>query len=396
MEGMKSIYLDHAATTPMHPRVLEAMLPYLQEQYGNPSSVYSLAREAKNAVEDARKRVAQFIGASPQEIIFTSGGTESDNMALWGVAQANRGRGKHIITTSIEHHAVLDTAAALEKEGFSVTYLPVDGYGQVQVADLKAAIRDDTILISIMYANNEVGTIQPIKELGQVARDHNIIFHTDAVQAAGYLPLDVDRDGVDLLSLSAHKLYGPKGVGVLYIRRGVKVANLLKGGGQERGRRPGTENVAGIVGLGEAIRLCQGKMEERVERLRHLRDLLIAGVLAKIDHVRLNGHPEKRLPGNAHFIFEFIEGESLLISLDLEGIAGSSGSACTSGSLEPSHVLLAMGLPHELAHGSLRLTLGEENTEEDIERVLQVLPPIVQRLRDMSPLYKQRAKVSGA
>jgi len=393
---MKSIYLDHAATTPMHPRVLEAMLPYLQEQYGNPSSVYSLAREAKNAVEDARKRVAQFIGASPQEIIFTSGGTESDNMALWGVAQANRGRGKHIITTSIEHHAVLDTAAALEKEGFSVTYLPVDGYGQVQVADLKAAIRDDTILISIMYANNEVGTIQPIKELGQVARDHNIIFHTDAVQAAGYLPLDVDRDGVDLLSLSAHKLYGPKGVGVLYIRRGVKVANLLKGGGQERGRRPGTENVAGIVGLGEAIRLCQGKMEERVERLRHLRDLLIAGVLAKIDHVRLNGHPEKRLPGNAHFIFEFIEGESLLISLDLEGIAGSSGSACTSGSLEPSHVLLAMGLPHELAHGSLRLTLGEENTEEDIERVLQVLPPIVQRLRDMSPLYKQRAKVSGA
>lgn len=392
---MRTIYLDHAATTPVHPRVLGAMLPYLQEQYGNPSSVYSLAQRAKKALEAARERVAQFIGAQAQEIVFTSGGTESDNTALRGMAQANRGRGKHIITTGIEHHAVLDTAAALEKEGFSVTYLPVDEYGQVRIADLEAAIRDDTILISIMYANNEVGTIQPIREIGRVAREHNIIFHTDAVQAAGYLPLDVNRDGVDLLSLSAHKLYGPKGVGVLYIRKGTPIATLLKGGGQERNWRPGTENVAGIVGLGEAVVLAQERMGERGARLRHLRDMLIAGVLEGIDYVRLNGHPEKRLPGNAHFIFEFIEGESLLLSLDLEGIAGSSGSACTSGSLEPSHVLLAMGIPHELAHGSLRLTLGDENTKGDIERVLEVLPPIVKRLRDMSPLYSQKAKASG-
>ncbi|NLP18452.1 MAG: cysteine desulfurase NifS [Firmicutes bacterium] len=392
---MGTIYLDHAATTPVHPRVLKAMLPYLQEQYGNPSGVYHLAREAKKALEAARERVAQFIGAQAQEIVFTSGGTESDNMALQGVARANRGRGNHIITTSIEHHAVLDTALALEKEGFSVTYLPVDEYGLVRVADLKKAIRDDTILISIMYANNEVGTIQPIGDIGRVAREHNIIFHTDAVQAAGYLPLDVNRDGVDLLSLSAHKLYGPKGVGALYIRKGTRIDTLLKGGGQERKWRPGTENVAGIVGLGEAVGLAREKMQERGARLRHLRDMLIAGVLGGIDFARLNGHPEKRLPGNAHFIFEFIEGESLLLSLDLEGIAGSSGSACTSGSLEPSHVLLAMGIPHELAHGSLRLTLGDGNTEEDIKRVLAVLPPVVKRLRDMSPLYSQNAEVSN-
>ncbi len=392
---MGTIYLDHAATTPVHPQVLKAMLPYLQEQYGNPSGVYHLAREAKKALEAARERVAQFIGAQAQEIVFTSGGTESDNMALQGVARANRGRGNHIITTSIEHHAVLDTALALEKEGFSVTYLPVDEYGLVRVADLKKAIRDDTILISIMYANNEVGTIQPIGDIGRVAREHNIIFHTDAVQAAGYLPLDVNRDGVDLLSLSAHKLYGPKGVGALYIRKGTRIDTLLKGGGQERKWRPGTENVAGIVGLGEAVGLAREKMQERGARLRHLRDMLIAGVLGGIDFARLNGHPEKRLPGNAHFIFEFIEGESLLLSLDLEGIAGSSGSACTSGSLEPSHVLLAMGIPHELAHGSLRLTLGDGNTEEDIKRVLAVLPPVVKRLRDMSPLYSQNAEVSN-
>lgn len=387
---MKTIYLDHAATTPVHPQVLEVMLPYLQEQYGNPSSVYSLARQAKKAIEDAREQVANLLGAEPNEIVFTSGGTESDNIALRGVARANRHRGKHIITSSIEHHAVLDTAKDLEKEGFEVTYLPVDEYGMVRVEDVEAAIRDDTILISIMYANNEVGTIQPIADIGKLARQRGIIFHTDAVQATGILPIDVNRDNIDLLSLSAHKLYGPKGVGALYIRQGTKMATLMKGGGQERKWRPGTENVPGIVGLGEAARLAREEMVERTEHLKCLRDMLIEGVLERIDRVCLNGHPEKRLPGNAHFAFEFIEGESLLLNLDLEGIAASSGSACSSGSLEPSHVLLAMGLPHEIAHGSLRLTMGRDNTEEDIKRVLEVLPPIVKKLRNMSPLYDEK------
>jgi len=389
---MKTIYLDHAATTPVHPRVLERMLPYLKDQYGNPSSVYRLGREAKKAIEDAREKVAQLIGAEPREIVFTSGGTESDNIALQGVARANRARGRHIITSSIEHHAILHTAEALEKEGFEVTYLPVDKYGLVSIADLEAAIREDTILISIMYANNEVGTIQPIREIGRVAREHGIIFHTDAVQAVGYVPIDVNRDNIDLLSLSGHKLYGPKGIGALYIRKGTRRAPLMGGGSQERKWRPGTENVPGIVGLGEAAALTGENMEERAGKLRRLRDMLIEGVLERIDHVRLNGHPQQRLPGNAHFAFEFIEGESLLLNLDLEGIAASSGSACTSGSLEPSHVLLAMGIPHEIAHGSLRLTLGEDNTEEDIKRVLEVLPPIVQKLRDMSPLYRERVE----
>ncbi|HHW55154.1 MAG: cysteine desulfurase NifS [bacterium] len=386
---MKTIYLDHAATTPVHPRVLEKMLPYFRDQYGNPSSVYRLGREAKKAVEDAREKVAQLIGAEPREIVFTSGGTEADNIALQGVARANRDRGRHIITSAVEHHAVLHTAEALEKEGFSVTYLPVDKYGRISIADLEAAIGKDTILISIMYANNEVGTVQPIREIGRLAREHGIIFHTDAVQAVGYLPIDVNRDNIDLLTLSGHKLYGPKGIGALYLRRGTRIAPLMGGGAQERKWRPGTENVPGIVGLGEAAVLAGENMEERAAKLRRLRDMLIDGVLERIDHVRVNGHPEERLPGNAHFAFEFIEGESLLLNLDLEGIAASSGSACTSGSLEPSHVLLAMGMPHEIAHGSLRLTLGEDNTEEDIERVLEVLPPIVQKLRDMSPLYKK-------
>ena len=386
---MKTIYLDHAATTPVHPRVLEKMLPYFRDQYGNPSSVYRLGREAKKAVEDAREKVAQLIGAEPREIVFTSGGTEADNIALQGVARANRDRGRHIITSAVEHHAVLHTAEALEKEGFSVTYLPVDKYGRISIADLEAAIGKDTILISIMYANNEVGTVQPIREIGRLAREHGIIFHTDAVQAVGYLPIDVNRDNIDLLTLSGHKLYGPKGIGALYLRRGTRIAPLMGGGAQERKWRPGTENVPGSVGLGEAAVLAGENMEERAAKLRRLRDMLIDGVLERIDHVRVNGHPEERLPGNAHFAFEFIEGESLLLNLDLEGIAASSGSACTSGSLEPSHVLLAMGMPHEIAHGSLRLTLGEDNTEEDIERVLEVLPPIVQKLRDMSPLYKK-------
>ncbi|MGI6574572.1 MAG: cysteine desulfurase NifS [bacterium] len=391
---MKTIYLDHSATTPVDPRVLEAMLPFLQEQWGNPSSVYSMAREAKKAVEDAREQVALLIGAEPSEIVFTSGGTESDNIVLRGIARANQKKGKHIITSAIEHHAILHTVEDLGKAGFEVTYLPVDKYGMVSVADLEQAIRPDTILISIMYANNEIGTIQPIKELGRIAKERGIIFHTDAVQAVGYLDIDVMQEHIDLLSLSGHKIYGPKGIGALFIRKGVKMAPLMTGGGQERKWRPGTENVPGIVGLGKAAQLAREEREKRNNHLRKLRDQLIDGVVAKIDHVRVNGHLEQRLPGNAHFAFEFIEGESLLLNLDREGIAGSSGSACSSGSLEPSHVLLAIGMPHEIAHGSLRLTLGKDNTEAEIKRVIEVLPPIVQKLRAMSPLYDKH-KVGG-
>ncbi|MDN5277045.1 MAG: cysteine desulfurase [Clostridiales bacterium] len=385
----KRVYMDHAATTYTKQEVLEEMLPYFKEIYGNPSSVHGFGREARKAVDLARERTAAALNASPEEIYFTSGGTEADNWAIKGVAWANKERGNHIITTSIEHHAVLHTCQYLEKMGFEVTYLPVDSYGLVYPEQVKEAITDKTILISVMFANNEIGTIEPIKEIGQIARERGIYFHTDAVQAVGQIPVDVKEMNIDLLSLSAHKFYGPKGVGALYIRKGVKLHPFIHGGAQERNRRAGTENLPGIVGLGKAIELAVANLEESSKRLTAMRDRLISGVLNSIENVRLNGHPTKRLPGNANFSFEFIEGESLLLSLDMKGIAASSGSACTSGSLDPSHVLLAIGLPHEIAHGSLRLTLGDDNTDEDIDYVLEVLPDIVQRLREMSPLFAQ-------
>ncbi|MFO7154465.1 MAG: cysteine desulfurase NifS [Caldicoprobacter oshimai] len=385
----KRVYMDHAATTYTKQEVLDEMLPYFKEIYGNPSSVHGFGREARKAVDLARERTAAALNASPEEIYFTSGGTEADNWAIKGVAWANKERGNHIITTSIEHHAVLHTCQYLEKMGFEVTYLPVDSYGLVYPEQVKEAITDKTILISVMFANNEIGTIEPIREIGQIARERGIYFHTDAVQAVGHIPVDVKEMNIDLLSLSAHKFYGPKGVGALYIRKGVKLHPFIHGGAQERNRRAGTENLAGIVGLGKAIELAVANLEESSKRLAAMRDRLISGVLNTIENVRLNGHPTKRLPGNANFSFEFIEGESLLLSLDMKGIAASSGSACTSGSLDPSHVLLAIGLPHEIAHGSLRLTLGDDNTDEDIDYVLEVLPDIVQRLREMSPLFAQ-------
>ncbi|MDK2926198.1 MAG: cysteine desulfurase [Bacillota bacterium] len=383
---MRRVYLDHAATTAVHPEVLEEMLPYLKGEFGNPSSIYSWGREAKAAVEKARARLAHLLGADPAEIVFTSGGTESDNFALRGVAAANRQKGNHIITTKIEHHAILHTAEQLEKEGFRVTYLPVDKDGLVRPEDLEEALTPDTILVSIMFANNEIGTIEPIAELARIAKSKGVIFHTDAVQAVGNVPINVKELGVDLLSLSGHKIYGPKGVGALYIRRGTRIEPLILGGAQERKWRAGTENVPGIVGLGKAAELAEKELPQRMKHLAELRDLLIDGIMEKIDHVRLNGHRTQRLPGNANFCFEYVEGESLLLNLDLAGIAASSGSACTSGSLEPSHVLMALGIPPEVAHGSLRLTLGRENTREDVEYVLSVLPEIVAKLRAMSPL----------
>ncbi|AEM73760.1 cysteine desulfurase NifS [Caldicellulosiruptor acetigenus] len=391
MEG-KIIYFDHAATTPLKKEVLDEMMPYLTEQYGNPSTIYKLGREAKKAIELARERVAKALNADIQEIYFTSGGTESDNWALKGVAFANKDKGKHIITTTIEHHAVLHPLKYLEGLGFEVTYVPVEPNGIVDPQRIKEAIRDDTILISVMLANNEIGTIQPVKEIAKIAKEKGIIVHTDAVQAVGQIPVDVKDLGVDLLSLSAHKFYGPKGVGALYIRKGTKIHPFSHGGAQERNRRAGTENVAGIVGLGKAIELATQNLSEYAAKLQKLRDKLIDGVLSKIDYVRLNGDRNQRLPNNANFSFEFIEGESLLLMLDMKGIAASSGSACTSGSLDPSHVLLAIGLEHEVAHGSLRITLGEDNTEEDIDYLLEVLPEIVSRLREMSPLYESVKK----
>jgi cysteine desulfurase len=383
------IYMDHSATTYVRPEVAEAMAPYHTEHFGNPSSVYSIARESRNAVDAARAQVAQALGAEPDEIYFTSGGSESDNWAIKGVAFANRKKGNHIITSKIEHHAVLHTCEYLEKEGFAVTYLPVDRYGLVDPAELERAITDRTILVSIMYANNEIGTIEPVAELGAVARKHKIPFHTDAVQAVGNIPIDVKAQNIDLLSLSAHKFYGPKGVGALYIRKGTKIDNLIHGGGQERRRRAGTENIAGIVGLGKAIELATADIEGHNKKIRSLRDRLLGGILGGIPHVRLNGHPEKRLPNNINVSFEYIEGESMLLWLDEDGICASTGSACTSGSLEPSHVLLATGLPVEISHGSLRLTLGNVNTDADVDFVLKVLPDVVSRLREMSPLYKR-------
>jgi cysteine desulfurase len=371
------------------------MIPYFTEHFGNPSSIYGIARDSKKAIDVARLQTAKALGADPYEIYFTSGGSESDNWAIKGVALANRKRGNHIITTQIEHHAVLHTCQFLEKEGFEVTYLPVDQYGLVDSSELEKAITDKTILISVMYANNEIGTIEPVVELGAIARKHKVYFHTDAVQAIGNVPMDVKGQNIDLLSLSAHKFYGPKGIGVLYIRKGVRIENLIHGGGQERRRRAGTENIAGIVGLGKAIEMATLDINRHNAKIRSMRDRLIKGVLEKIPNTRLNGHPEKRLPGNFNVSFEFIEGESMLLWLDDEGICASTGSACTSGSLEPSHVLLATGLPVEISHGSLRLSLGDANTEEDVDFVLEVLPKVVKKLRDMSPLYQKNGKEGG-
>lgn len=389
-QAKRTVYLDHAATTAVDPRVVEAMLPYWTERYGNPSSIYSLGRDAYHALDQSRQTVAGILNCSPREVVFTSCGTESDNMALRGVALERRHRAKknHIITSPIEHHAIVHTVEQLDETfGFEVTYVPVDHYGMVNPADVENAIRPDTALISIMYGNNEVGTIEPIAEIGAIARAHKIPFHTDAVQAGGTLSLDVKMLNVDLLSLSAHKFYGPKGVGVLYARRGVPLLPMQTGGAHERRRRAGTENIAYIVGLATALRLAYEEAEEANARITELRDRLIAGVLQRIPESQLSGHPTQRLPNNASFLFKYIEGESILLNLDLMGVAASSGSACTSGSLEPSHVLTSMGYPHEVAHGSLRLTLGKENTGEDVDYVLDILPGIVEKLRRMSPLY---------
>jgi len=395
MGDKRIIYMDHSATTYVRRDVVEAMAPYHSDHFGNPSSIYSIARASKKAVDTARAQVAKALGAEPDEIYFTSGGSESDNWAIKGIASANVKKGNHIITSKIEHHAVLHTCEYLEKQGFTITYLPVDQYGLVSPADLENAITDKTILVSIMYANNEIGTIEPIAELGAIARKHKVPFHTDAVQAIGNVPIDVKAQNIDLLSLSAHKFYGPKGAGVLYIRKGTKIDNLIHGGGQERRRRAGTENLAGIVGLGKAIELATVDIEGHNKKIRALRDRLLQGILAKIPHAHLNGHPEKCLPGNINISFEFIEGESMLLWLDDEGICASTGSACTSGSLEPSHVLLATGLPVEISHGSLRLTLGNINTDADVDFVLEVLPKVVAKLRDMSPLYQKSGKEGG-
>lgn len=382
------IYLDNAATTKTAPEVVEAMLPYFSELYGNPSSVYQFSQKSKEAIAASRETIAGALGAKPEEIYFTAGGTEADNWAIKAAAEAYRAKGNHIITSKIEHHAVLHTCQWLEKHGFEVTYLDVDESGIVKLDQLRKAIRPETILISIMFANNEIGTIQPVKEIGQIAGEHGILFHTDAVQAFGQIPIQVDELGIDMLSSSGHKLNGPKGIGFLYIRKGVKIRSFIHGGAQERKRRAGTENVPGIVGYGAAVERAVRTMEERTAKETKLRDHLIDRVLREVPYTRLNGHRTRRLPNNANFSFQFVEGESLLIMLDMEGICGSSGSACTSGSLDPSHVLLAIGLPHEIAHGSLRLTLSEETTEEELDYVVEAIKKIVEKLRGMSPLYE--------
>jgi len=387
MMDKRRIYLDHAATTPFHPEVTEAMLPYLGERFGNPSSIYSEGREARKAVEAARSQVAEAIGADPAEIFFTSGGTEADNLAVIGTARANRERGDHIVTTVIEHHAVLEPCHYLENEGFKATYLPVNGAGLVDPQELREAITPSTLLVSVMYANNEVGTIQPIEEISAICRETGVYLHTDAVQALGALDVDVNRLGVDMLSVSAHKLYGPKGTGCLYVRKGTKLQSIILGGGQEKRMRSGTENVAGIVGFGAAMRLAAREWEQRSGHVRPLRDRLIDGILERIPYTRLNGDRELRLPNNVNVLFDFIEGEAICLKLDFQGIAASTGSACSSESGEASHVLLALGIPQEEAHGSLRLTLGRENTAEDVEYVLEKLPAIIEELRRMSPLY---------
>lgn len=390
----KIIYLDNAATTRTKPEVVEAMLPYFTEHYGNPSSVYDFSGPAKEAVSEARQLIADAIGAQAREIYFTGGGTEADNWAIKAAADAYKEKGNHIITSKIEHHAVLHTCEYLEKHGFEVTYLDVDENGVVKLEELKKAIRPETILISIMFANNEIGTIQPIGEIGKIAKEHGILFHTDAVQAFGHLPIDVNDLSIDMMSASGHKINGPKGIGFLYIRTGVKIRSFIHGGAQERKRRAGTENVVGIVGFGKAVQLAMSTMEERACHERELRDYLMERIMEEIPYTRINGDRTNRLPNNANFAFQFIEGESLLIMLDSKGICGSSGSACTSGSLDPSHVLLAIGLPHEIAHGSLRLTMSEENTKEDMDFVVESIKGIVERLRNMSPLYEDFMKKS--
>ncbi|MBQ6129783.1 MAG: cysteine desulfurase NifS [Lachnospiraceae bacterium] len=388
----KMIYMDNAATTRVAKEVFEVMAPYFTEEYANPSSTYTFAGNCARTVAAAKETIAQTIGCSAKEIYFTAGGSESDNWALKGIADAQKSKGRHIITSKIEHHAILNTCAFLEKNGYEVTYLNVDENGLVDPNEVKKAIRDDTILISVMFANNEIGTIEPVEEIGRIAHEHNVLFHTDAVQAFGHVPIDVSSMNIDLLSASGHKLNGPKGVGLLYIRNGVKITNLIHGGAQEHGRRAGTVNVPGIVGFAEAAKIASMKMEERSSYEKELRDLLIKRVLEEIPFTRLNGDPEKRLSNNANFCFRFVEGESLLILLDQNGICASSGSACTSGSLDPSHVLLAIGLPHEIAHGSLRITISDETTREDIDYTADTLVKIISRLRDMSPLWEDFVK----
>ena len=384
---MKNVYMDYSATTYVKPEVLEEMMPYFTEKFGNPSSFYGISRETKRAIDTAREKVAKGLNCLPDEVYFTGGGSEADNWAIKGIASAHKNKGNHIITTKIEHHAVLHTCQYLEKNGFEVTYLDVDSEGFINLDDLKNAITDKTILVSIMFANNEIGPIQPVKEIGEICKEKKVFFHTDAVQAVGNVPIDVKEMNIDMLSLAGHKIYGPKGIGVLYIKKGIKIDNLIHGGAQEKNRRAGTENIAGIVGLGKAMELATCNIEEHMEKMTALRDRLIDGLL-KIPYTNLNGpRGEKRLPGNVNVRFRFIEGESILLSLDFKGVCASSGSACTSGSLDPSHVLLAIGLPHELAHGSLRLTLGAGSTEEDVDYVLEVTPPIIERLRNMSPLW---------
>ena len=388
-------YFDNAATTPVREEVLQEILPYFREYYGNASSIYSIAKESKKALEAARAKVAAAIGATPDEIYFTAGGSESDNMALRGVVNASKKEKKHIITTKIEHHAILHTAEFLETKGVDVTYLNVDEFGKISLEELENAIRPETVLISVMFANNEIGTIQPIAEIGEIAKKHGVLFHTDAVQAVGHVPIDVEKLQVDLLSMSGHKLGAPKGIGAIYIRKGTRISPLIFGGAQEKKLRAGTENIAGIVGLGKAAELAVAEMEETTKKLTALRDKLIHGILESIPDSRLNGHPTDRLPGNCNISFSYIEGESLLLLLDALGIAASSGSACTSGSLDPSHVLMAIGLPHEIAHGSLRLTLGYDNTQEEIDGVVDEIEKIVARLRSMSPLYEDFIKKTG-
>lgn len=386
------IYLDNAATTQVYPQVLDAMLPFFTEHYGNPSAIYSFANEAKKAVDQSRSTIADLIGADTDEIYFTGGGSESDNWALVATAEAYESKGKHIITSKIEHHAILHTCEYLEKRGYEITYIDVDEKGTIRLDELEAAIRPDTILISVMAANNEIGTIQPLKEIGAIAKAHGVLFHTDAVQAFAHIPINVDEMNIDMLSASGHKIHGPKGIGIMYIRKGVKIRSFIHGGAQERRRRAGTHNVPGIVGMGKAAELAKANMDNNIKNVSELRDYLIKRVLDEIPYTRLNGHETNRLPNNANFCFRFIEGESMLILLDQNGICGSSGSACTSGSLDPSHVLLAIGLPHEIAHGSLRLTLSEQTTKEDIDYTVDKLKGIIERLRSMSPLYEDFVK----
>ena len=389
---MKKYYLDNAATTPTDPRVLQAMLPCFTEVYGNPSSLHAFGQTAKHLVEEARKTVASFIEASPEEIIFTSGGTEGNNTVVEGIAHARREKGNHVITSKIEHHSILEPCHFLEKEGFEVTLIPVNEYGLVDPDDVRKAITEKTILISIMHANNEIGTIQPLTEISKIARENGIYFHTDAVQTFGHFPISVNELQIDLLSASAHKLYGPKGIGILYVRKGTRIEPILRGGDQEKRRRASTHNVPGIVGLGKAVELAKEEVVNEIEKLTVLRNMLIDGILTKIEHSRLNGHPSQRLPNNVNISFSYVDGESMLLKLDMEGIACSTGSACTSSTLEPSHVLSAIGLPLELAHGSLRFSLGRQTTEDNIRYVLEVLPGIISKLRSISPAYKNVAK----